>query len=82
MGSIEFENFKIDIEVHNIDGIFSHVFDITFSKGFWVLLTIYNSHGEKESFPHTDNEYRLKIYESYEEAIDDVANLLKGSFKL
>jgi hypothetical protein len=81
MASIQFDEFNIDIVVNNIDGIFSRVFNIPFSKGYWVMLTIRNAEGEKESFPRTDENYRVKTYDSYDQAIDDVAELLKMQFK-
>lgn len=81
MASIQFDNFTIDIVVNNIDGIFSRVFNIPFSKGYWVMLTIRDASGEKESFPRTDENYKVITYDSYEEAIDDVATLLKLQFK-
>ncbi len=82
MASIEFNEFKIDIEVQNIDGIFSRIFDhIPISKGFWVLLTISNRQAERERFPMMDEHYRVKTYRSYEEAIDDVSRLLKNLFR-
>lgn len=81
MASIQFKNFKIDIEVQNIDGAFNEIFDMAFPKGYWVLLTIENGSGEKESFPRTDSNRTIKTYTTYEEAIDDVANLLKEYFK-
>jgi hypothetical protein len=81
MASITLKNFKIDIEVQNIDGIFESVFDLPFPKAYWVLLTISNRAGEKETFPRVDENYKVKTYSSYEEAIDDVAVLLKKHFK-
>jgi len=81
MASINFENFKVDIVVQNIDGIFSSIFDISFPKGYWVLLTIENEKGEKETFPRIDGQSRIKTYTSYDEAIDDIALLLKSHFK-
>jgi hypothetical protein len=81
MASIQFNSFKIDIEVQNIDGIFSKIIGVPFSKGFWVLLRIETSSGEKESFPLTDERYAVKTYDTYEDAIDDVAKLLKAQFK-
>jgi len=81
MASIEFKDFKIDIEVQNIDGIFSRIFDhLPISKGYWVLLTI-SRQAERERFPMMDDFYRVKTYKSYDEAIDDVSNLLKKQFR-
>ena len=81
MASITLHNFKVDIEVRNIDGVFQQIFKIPFPKGFWVLLTVENTTGEKETFPRVDENYKVKIYLSYEEAIDDIASFLKGQFR-
>jgi hypothetical protein len=81
MASISFKNFKIDIEVRNIDGVFQAVFGIPFPKGFWVLMTIQNTAGENETYPRVDDDGRIKTYSTYEEAIDDIANFLKAYFK-
>ena len=81
MSSISFKNFKIDIEVRNIDGVFQQVFGLPFPKGFWVLLTIQSESGEKETFPRVDENYKVKTFFTYEEAIDDIAQFLKSHFK-
>ena len=81
MASIIFKNFKIDIEIRNIDGVFNQVFGVAYPTGFWVLLSIQNESGEKETFPRVDDEYKVKSYPTYEEAIDDIAMFLKGHFK-
>lgn len=81
MASIQFHKFKIDIEVQNIDGAFQELFGMPFSKGFWVLLTIQDQAGERETFPRVDESYRVKTFNTYEEAIDDIANLLKNRFR-
>jgi hypothetical protein len=80
MASIAFDGFKIDIEVRNIDGIFHGVFEMPFPKGYWVLLTIESKSGEKETFPRIDNDFKVKMYPTYEEAIEDISNFLKKSF--
>jgi hypothetical protein len=81
MASISFKNFKIDIEVRNIDGVFHEVFGVPFPKGYWVLLTIQNSNGDKETFPRIDDDFKVKTFSTYDEAIDDIANFLKSQFK-
>jgi hypothetical protein len=81
MASIDFRNFKIDIEVRNIDGVFQQVLGMPFPQGFWVLLTIQNTTGEKETFPRVDEDYRVKTFDTYEQAIDDIAIFLKQHFK-
>lgn len=78
MASIAFKGFTIDIEVLNIDGVFQQVFNMPFPKGYWVMLTIQNSSGEKEKFPRVGDDYKVKTYQTYEEAIDDIAGFLKS----
>jgi hypothetical protein len=80
MASIDFRDFKIDIEVRNIDGVFQQVLGMPFPTGFWVLLTIQNATGDKETFPRVDENYRVRTYDTYEQAIDDIATFLKQHF--
>ena len=81
MASIKFDKFLIDIAVYNIDGFLQKVLSLPVKSGFWVFLTIENEEGRKEFFPSVDDESRIKIYQSYAEAIDDVASLLKQHFR-
>jgi hypothetical protein len=80
MASINFGSYKVDIVIHNIDGIFSNIFGISIPKRFWVLLTVENLEGEKETFPLIDDGFRIKTFDTYEMAIDDIASLLKKQF--
>jgi hypothetical protein len=80
MASIKFDNFLIDVMVYNVDGFLQKILDIPIRNGFWVFLTIQNEHGKKEYFPSVDEHFRIKIYRSYAEAIDDVAKVLKQHF--
>ena len=80
MASINFGSYKVEIVIHNIDGIFSTVFGISIPKRFWVLLTVENLEGEKETFPLIDDGLRIKTFDTYELAIDDIASLLKKQF--
>lgn len=81
MASIRFDNFLIDIAVYNIDGFLQKVLRFPVKNGFWVFLTVESTDGKKECFPSVDEQSRIKIYESYAEAIDDVAVLLKKYFQ-
>lgn len=80
MASIKFDNFLIDITVYNIDGFLQEVLSIPIPNGFWVFLTVQDENGKKEYFPSVDDDSKIKIYGSYDEAIDDVAQLLKKHF--
>ncbi|HYG18389.1 MAG TPA: hypothetical protein VD816_05640 [Ohtaekwangia sp.] len=77
MASIKFDNFLIDIVVYNIDGFLHKLLNIPARSGFWVFLSVQNQDGKKEYFPSVDENLKIKIYETYSEAIDDVAALLK-----
>jgi hypothetical protein len=81
MASIKFDNFLVDIAVYNIDGFLQEVFSIPTKNGFWVFLTVQNDQGKKEYFPSVDDESKIKIYGSYDEAIEDVAHILKKHFR-
>jgi hypothetical protein len=81
MASIKFDNFLVDIAVYNIDGFLQEVLSIPIKNGFWVFLTVQNEQGKKEYFPSVDDESKIKIYGSYDEAIDDVAQILKKYFR-
>ncbi|RAW00126.1 hypothetical protein [Pseudochryseolinea flava] len=80
MASIKFDNFLIDIAVHNVDGFLQKLLSVPIQNGFWVFLTVQNEHGKKEYFPSVDEQFRVKIYRSYADAIDDVARVLKQHF--
>lgn len=80
MASISFKNFKIDIEIRNIDGVFQNVFKTPYPKGFWILMTIHNDSGENETYPRVDDQGRVKTFSTYEEAIDEASAFLKEQF--
>jgi hypothetical protein len=44
-----------------------------------VLITVENN-GEKETFPRIDDNMSVKTFDTYDEAIDDIAFLLKKRF--
>lgn len=81
MASIKFDNFLVDIAVYNIDGFLQEVLSIPIKNGFWVFLTVQNEQGKKEYFPSVDDESKIKIYGSYDEAIEDVAQILRKYFR-
>jgi hypothetical protein len=77
MASIKIDNYIIDIVIHSIDGMFDKILEIPFQKGFWVYLTVQNEAGSKESFPSIDKDCKVKIYNTYADAINDIAFILK-----
>lgn len=81
MASIKFDNFLVDIAVYNIDGFLQKLLQVPISSGFWVFLTVETASGKKEFFPSVDEHSRIKIYQSYSDAIDDIALLLKKYFQ-
>ncbi len=80
MASINFGSFKVEIVIHNIDGAFNRLFGISIPQRYWVLLSIENETGEKETFPRIDDNLKVKTFDTYEDAIDDIAFLLKRKF--
>lgn len=81
MASIAFNNFNINVEVRSIDGVFQQIFGMAFPTGFWVLLTIENGAGKSETFPRVDDDNKVKIYATYDEALDDISGFLKEHFR-
>ena len=81
MAAIKFDNFLIDVSVYNIDGFLQKILRFPVRNGFWVFLTVESTDGKKEFFPSVDEHSRIKVYQSYAEAIDDVAALLKKYFQ-
>jgi hypothetical protein len=81
MASIKFDNFLIDVAVYNIDGFLQKILRVPVANGFWVFLTVESTTGKKEFFPSVDEQSRIKVYQSYAEAIDDVSALLKKYFQ-
>lgn len=81
MASISFRNFKIDVEIRNIDGVFQSMFEKPFPKGFWILMTIKNDSGDNETYPRVDDEGKVKTFSTYDEALDDISILLKQHFR-
>jgi hypothetical protein len=79
MASINFGSYKVEIVIHNIDGAFNSVFGLAIPRRYWVLITVENN-GEKETFPRINENMSVKTFDTYDEAIDDIAFLLKKRF--
>jgi hypothetical protein len=80
MASINFGSYKVEIVINNIDGVFNSLFGLSIPRRYWVLLTVEDNNGEKETFPRIDENMSVKTFDTYDEAIDDIAFLLKKRF--
>jgi hypothetical protein len=79
MAWINFGSYKVEIVIHNVDGVFNSLFGLSIPRRYWVLITIENN-GKKETFPRIDEHMSVKTFDTYDEAIDDIAFLLKKRF--
>ena len=79
MAPIRVGNFSVEIAVNNIDGFIHDLMDIPVRNGFWVIFTVKNHDGKVESFPLVDKNHKVRIYQSYPEALHDAAQkLMRG----
>jgi len=76
MASIRIQEYIVEIKVHKIDGIFHRMLGVPVAQGYWVYFTIQQGNGSRESFPFIGSDNQLRIYPTYESAMDDVAQLL------
>jgi hypothetical protein len=76
MAPIKFGNLSVEIAVNNIDGFIHQLIDVPVENGFWVVFTVKDNLGKTESFPLVDKNYKIKIYNSYPEALHDAAQKL------
>lgn len=76
MTSIIIENLKVDIAVFSIEGVLQRTLNLPLKKGFWVYLTVENERGDKESFPLIDKDFKIKIFNEYSDAIQEMAERL------
>jgi hypothetical protein len=82
MAPIKFGNVSVEIAVNNIDGFIHELVDLPSRRGFWVTFTAKDDKGKAESFPLVDANFKVRIYQSYQEALYDAAQKLKGSRKI
>jgi len=76
MAPIKVGNLSVEIAVNNIDGFIHEVIDIPVKYGFWAVVTVWDGKGKTESFPLVDKDNKVKIYDSYTEALNDAAHQL------
>jgi hypothetical protein len=78
MAPIKLGNLSVEIAVNNIDGFIHDVVDLPVARGFWVTFSVRNDQGKTESFPLVDQNLKIKIFSTYQEALYDAAQKLKG----
>ena len=76
MAPIKLGNLSVEIAVNNIDGFIHDLIGVTVTYGFWVVFTVKDDKGKTESFPLVDKNYKIKIYDSYHEALHNAAQAL------
>jgi hypothetical protein len=81
MAPIKFGNLSVEIAVNSIDGFIHELVDLPSQRGFWVTFTVKDDKGKTESFPLVDANFRIRIYQSYQEALYHAAQKLRGTGK-
>jgi len=76
MAPIRLGNLSVEIAVNKVDGFIHDTIDIPIKYGYWAVVTVWDGKGKTESFPLVDKDYKVKIYESYSEALNDAAQQL------
>ena len=78
MAPIKLGNLAVEIAVNSIDGFVHDIVDLPAAHGFWVTFNVRNDLGEVGSFPLVDDHLKIKMYDTYQEALYDAAQRLKG----
>ena len=73
MAPIKVGNRSVEIAVNNIEGFIHELIDVPMKNGFWIVFTIKNEDGKSESFPFVDDDHKIRIYDSYADALHDAA---------
>jgi hypothetical protein len=76
MAPIKLGNISVEIAVKNIDGFIHELIDVPVKRGFWISFTISDQHGKTETFPLVDKHHKLKIYDTYADALHEAAQKL------
>ena len=79
MAPITVGKLSVEIAVNNIDGFIHELMDVPVKNGFWVVFTVKDNTGKTESFPLVDKNHKIRIYESYKDALRDAAEKLMRS---
>lgn len=77
MAAFRFDNHVIDIILHHVDRELQYLFELPFPSGYWVSIKLTNLHGKEEIFPWLDRYHRIRIFDSYGEAVEEVAHMLR-----
>jgi hypothetical protein len=79
MAPIKLGKLSVEISVNTIDGFIHDLIDIPVKQGFWVVFTAKDEKGRFESFPLVDRHYKIRIFDSYPEALKEAAEkIMKG----
>ncbi|HEX6227152.1 MAG TPA: hypothetical protein VFZ52_22185 [Chryseolinea sp.] len=76
MAPIKLGNITVEIAVKNIDGYIHELIDIPVKSGFWIAFTVRNEQGKTETFPLVDSDHKIKVYNTYGDALHDAAQKL------
>ena len=69
MAPIKLGNLSVEIAVNKIDGFIHDLIDVPATYGFWVVFTVKDEKGKTESFPLVDKNHKIRIYDSYQNAL-------------
>jgi hypothetical protein len=82
MAPIKLGKLSVEIAVNSIDGFIHQLIDVPVKNGFWVTFSVRDNKGKAESFPLVDKNHKIRIYESYQEALNEAAKkIMKPSAK-
>ena len=81
MAPIKLGKLSVEISVNNIDGFIHELINVPIKQGFWVVFTAKDEKGRSESFPLVDKNYKIKIFDSYPEALKEAAGKLMKEIK-
>jgi hypothetical protein len=76
MAPIQLGKLSVEIAVNNIDGFIHTLIDVPLKSGFWVTFTVKDERGKAESFPLVDKIHKIKLSETYPDALQAAAKML------
>jgi hypothetical protein len=77
MAPIKVGRLSVEITVNNIDGFLQEMIELPAGRGFWVTFSVRDEAGKTESYPLVDSANKVKVFQSYQEALYDAAQKLK-----